>query len=86
MTRQVSTIQLELSFDQLAAALQSLSFEDKLALWRLLDQEVDRATLDQRFARSLAEIRAAYAGINEDEVMEDVLKAQQEVRALRRNA
>lgn len=86
MDVQRGTIRVDLSFEQLTEALQRLPQREKIAIWRLLDQEIDRSTISRQFAAALQNIRSAHLDKGEDEVMAEVLKAQQEVRAARRNA
>jgi hypothetical protein len=86
MDAQKGTVSIDLSFKQLTEALQRLPQREKIAIWRLLDQEIDRSTISQRFSAALQSIRSAHLDEGEDEVMIEVLQAQQEVRAARRNA
>jgi len=51
--------------------------------WRILASEIDREGIHRRFAEAAMAIRAANAGINEDEVLADVAQAVAEVRAAR---
>lgn len=71
----MSTIHLDVSFEQLQQAMRQLPAQEKMALWRMLDAEIDRAALARRFAQALAAIRKTYAQVSEEEVMADALKA-----------
>ena len=87
----MSTMGVELSFNQLGAAIQRLPYEQKVALWQLLSTEVDRRDnlrrqARQEFAVAVRHIRAANRGVNEDEIATDADAAVQEVRAARRAA
>ncbi|MEK7326687.1 MAG: hypothetical protein AAB217_15700 [Chloroflexota bacterium] len=79
-------IAVDLSFEQLVNALRRLPSAEKIALWRILDAEIDRAAIAKRFAEALQTIRAAYPAAKEDEVMADVLRATREVRTTRHGA
>ncbi len=76
-------VTVDLSFEQLLVALRRLPASEKLALWRFLDAEIDRAAINKRFAEALQAIRSAYPAAKEDEVMTDILQATQEARAAR---
>lgn len=86
MSTNPPTVSVDLSLEQLVDALRRLPPKEKIAVWRLLGQDLDRTEITRRFDEALQEIRAAYTGIPEDELLTDVLKAQQEVRAARKNA
>ena len=78
----MSTVNIELTLNQLSAAIQRLPYEQKLALWRLLDAQLKGDDeVFREFGEALAEIRAANEGVTEDEVMADVELALREVRA-----
>jgi Mg/Co/Ni transporter MgtE len=83
MSERSATVQAELSLHQIAEALRQLPEGDKLALWRLLDAEINRAAIEQRLAEALRIIRTAYAAVSEDEAMSDALQAVREVRGQR---
>ncbi len=74
-------VSIQLSLEQLADALRPLPMGDKLMLWRLLDADIDRAVIGQRFVEAVQAIRAAHPDVDEDEVMAEVLQATHEVRA-----
>jgi hypothetical protein len=82
----VSLITLELTWEQLLSAIRRLPPERKLELWRILASEIDRAGIHRRFTEAVTAIRAANAGISEDEVSADVAQAVAEVRATRHAA
>lgn len=87
----MSTMGIELSFNQLGAAIQRLPYEQKVALWQLLSVEVDRRDnlrrqARQEFADAVRQIRAANRGVNEDEIATDVDAAVKEVRAAPRTS
>lgn len=81
-----TTVSVDLSFEQLTKALRRLPTKDRVALWRLLDEDIDRPAITKRFSLALQAIRSAHPNVTEDEVMADVLKATQEARARRHNA
>lgn len=76
----MSTVSVDLSIEQLKQALKRLPQREKLALWRLLDEDIDRATIARRFETSLKAIRKTYAGTSEEEIMADAVKATRAVR------
>lgn len=82
----MTQVAVELTWEQLVAAVRRLPPERKLELWRVLASEMDRDVVRQRFAAAVTAIRAASAGIPEDEVAADVAQAVEEVRAARRSA
>lgn len=82
----MTTVQVNLSFEQITQALRQLPPQEKIALWRLLDEDIDRPALAQRFASSVNTIRKAYADHGEDEVMADATKASRDLRARARRA
>ncbi len=79
-------VSIDLSLEQLTNALRRLPPAEKLALWRLLDAEIDRIAIAKRFAEALQAIRAAHPSVKEDEVMADVLQATREARVARHGA
>lgn len=76
----MNTVSVDLSLDQLKQALRQLPPREKIALWRLLGKDIDRAAIAQRFDASVKTIRKAYANTSEDEVMADAVKATREIR------
>ncbi|MBM3151284.1 MAG: hypothetical protein FJZ96_03625 [Chloroflexi bacterium] len=79
----MNTIQIDLPIDQIQKAVRRLPAQEKLALWRLLDKDLDRPAIARRFASSVNAIRKAYAHIDENEVMKDAVKATRQVRKAR---
>ncbi len=69
------SVLVELSFDQLKEALHKLPSEEKVAIWRMLDAEIDRPAIAQHFDAAIKEIRSSYSNISEDEVMADAVAA-----------
>ena len=82
----MSTIRVDLSYDQLKQALRKLPAQEKLDLWRQLDAELDRPAIARRFDAALKAIRQTYSQVSEEEVMADALKATHEARAKYRHA
>ena len=80
---EMNTIRVDLPFDQIKKALRQLPPKEKIALWRLLDEDLDRPAIARRFASSVNSIRKAYAHISEDQVMKDAIKATRQVRKAR---
>jgi hypothetical protein len=79
----MNTVSVDVSFDQIKKALRQLPAHEKIALWRLLDKELDRPAIARQFTSSVNAIRKAYAHISEDEVMKDAIKATRRVRKAR---
>ena len=79
----MNTIQIDLPIDQIQKAVRRLPAQEKIALWRLLDKDLDRPAIARRFASSVNAIRKVYAYIGEDEVMKDAVKATRQVRKAR---
>jgi hypothetical protein len=86
MDKNSTSISVNLSIEQLIDAVRRLPDQEKITVWRILDQEIDRDAIALRFTEAVQAIRAGNPNVNEDEVMADVLQAIQEVRASRRNA
>jgi len=76
----VNTVSLEIPIEHIKQAVRRLPEQEKVALWRLLDKEIDRAGLSRRFSSALKSIRTTYAHIPEDEVMADAVKATRQAR------
>ena len=76
----MNTVSVDLSLDQITNALRQLPAQEKIALWRLLDKDLDRSAIARRFASSVNAIRKAYAHISQDEVMKDAVKASRQAR------
>ncbi len=79
----MNTVSVDLSLDQIKKALRQLPPQEKIALWRLLDRDLDRTAIARQFTSSLNAIRKAYSHISEDEVMKDAIKATRQVRRAR---
>lgn len=76
----MNTVSVDLSLEQIKQALKRLPPREKIALWRLLDEDIDRAAIARRFEVSVKAIRKAYARVSEEEVMKDAVKAARAVR------
>ena len=74
---------MDLTFEQLLAAVRNLPYAQKTKLWQELDSEVDRNEIRRQARKALEEIWAANEGVSEDEVMADIDAALREVRAER---
>ena len=77
----MANVNIELTFEQLFAAVRQLPNTQKAKIWRALDAELNREDINREFALALEEIWAANEGVSEDEVMADVNAAIREVRA-----
>ena len=80
----METIRVNVTFDQLKQALRQLPPQEKLALWRMLDADLDRAAIARKFATTVNTIRKSYSRVAEEDVMSDALKATREVRKAQR--
>ncbi|MFQ5813541.1 MAG: hypothetical protein ACE5I2_10195 [Anaerolineae bacterium] len=80
----MARVTVQVSFEQLLAAVRQLPRKQKVVVWQTLDAELNREDIFREFAEALEEIRAANEGVTEDEVMADVDAAIREVRAARR--
>ena len=76
----MNTVSVDLSLEQIKQALRRLPPREKIALWRLLDEDIDRAAIARRFDASVKAIRKAYARVGEEEIMKDAVKAARAVR------
>jgi DNA-directed RNA polymerase specialized sigma24 family protein len=76
----MNTVSVDLSLEQIKQALRRLPPREKIALWRLLDEDIDRAAIARRFDASVKAIRKAYARVGEKEIMKDAIKAARAVR------
>jgi hypothetical protein len=74
----MSTVSVELTFDQVMTAVQRLPLKEKATLRKALDVE-----LDERLGNLLADLWAENRGYSEDEVAADVARAIAEVRVKR---
>lgn len=79
----MNTVSVDLSLDQIRRAVRQLPAQEKIALWRLLDKDLDRPAIARQFTLSVNAIRKAYAHISEDEVMKDAVKVTRQVRKSR---
>ena len=82
----MNTVRVDLSFDQIKQALRRLPPQEKIALWRLLDKDLDRSAIARQFTSSVNAIRKAYARIDEEQVMQEAVKATRQARARARSA
>jgi len=76
----MNTVSVDLSLEQIKQALRRLPPREKIALWRLLDEDIDRAAIARRFDASVKSIRKAYARVSEEEITKDAVKAARAVR------
>ncbi|MBA4380262.1 MAG: hypothetical protein C0393_06250 [Anaerolinea sp.] len=79
----MSTVSVDLSLDQITRALRKLPAQEKIALWRLLDKDLDRPAIARQFNASVNAIRKAYSHVSEDVVMADAVKATHQARKAR---
>ena len=79
----METIRVNVSFDQIKQALRQLPPQEKMALWRLLDADLDRAAIARKFSSTVNTIRKKYSRVSEEQVMSDAVKATREVRKAR---
>jgi hypothetical protein len=63
--------------------LRWLPTPEKIALWHLLNKDLDRSAIAQRFSMTLNSIRETYAHLREEEAMADIIKATRQVRRAR---
>lgn len=82
----MNTISVDLSLEQIKQALRRLPPREKIAIWRLLDEDIDRAALARRFEASVKAIRKLYRRVSEEEVMKDAVKATRAVRRAKRRS
>ena len=76
----MNSVRVDLSFEQIKQALRRLPAQEKAAIWRMLDADLDRPAIARRFDAAVKSVRKAYAHIDEEEVMADLVKATHEVR------
>jgi len=76
----MNTVHVDLSLDQLKQALRQLPAQEKIAVWRMLDSDLDRDAIARRFTSALISVRKTYSHLSEDEVMADSVKATHAVR------
>ena len=79
----METVRMDVPLDQIKKVLRQLPPHEKIALWRLLDEDLDRPAIARRFASSVVSIRKAYSLVSEEEVMKDAVKATRQVRRTR---
>ncbi|MEW6084274.1 MAG: hypothetical protein AB1607_06740 [Chloroflexota bacterium] len=79
----METVQVNVTFDQIKQALRKLPAQEKMALWRLLDADLDRAAIAKKFASAVNSIRKTYSKVSESQAMYDAVKATREVRKAR---
>ena len=82
----MNTMSLDMSLEQIRKAMRRLPAQEKIALWRLLDEEIDRAAIEPRFSNAVNDIRKAYAQIGEEQVMADAVNAVRQVRKARHDS
>jgi hypothetical protein len=76
----MNTAHVDLSLEQLKQALRQLPAKEKIAVWRMLNSDLDREVIARRFTSTVNAVRKAYADLSEDEVMADAVKATRAVR------
>jgi hypothetical protein len=79
----MSTVRVDLPLNQIKKALHQLPQQEKIKLWRLLDNDLDRSAIAQKFASYVNSIRKTYAHVKEEEVMKEAIKATRQVRRAR---
>ena len=57
----MNTVHVDLSLEQLKQALRQLPPQEKIAVWRMLDGDLDREAIAQRFTSTVNAVRKAYA-------------------------
>ncbi len=77
----MASINVQLSFDQLLAAIHQLPKSLKIEVYQVLDAELHRAEIEREFERALHEIWNAYQAIPEEQVNADIEAALEQVRA-----
>ena len=77
----MEAIRIELTFEQLVAAVRHLPKTLKFKLYELLKSEFEQEDLDQEFRRALNEVREAYKHVPASEVEADVDLALEQIRA-----
>jgi hypothetical protein len=76
----MNTVPVELSVDQLKQALRKLPAKEKVAIWRMLDSEIDRAAITKKFDNAVKSIREQYRAADEEEVIAEINRAVHETR------
>jgi len=82
----MNTVSVDLSLEQIKQALRRLPPREQVALWRLLDEDIDRTAIARQFEASVKAIRKSYARVSEEEVMKDAVKATRAVRRAKRRS
>ena len=76
----MNTVPVELSVDQLKQALRKLPAKEKVAIWRMLDSEIDRTAITKKFDSAVKSIREQYYAVDEEEVIAEINRAVHETR------
>lgn len=76
----MNTVPVELSVDQLKQALRKLPAKEKVAIWRMLDSEIDRTAIAKKFDSAVKSIREQYRAADEEEVVAEINRAVHETR------
>jgi predicted nucleic acid-binding Zn-ribbon protein len=78
----MNTVPVELSIDQLKQALRKLPAKEKVAIWRMLDSEIDRTAITKKFDSAVKSIREQYYAVDEEEeeVIAEINRAVHETR------
>ena len=76
----MNTVPVELSVDQLKQALHKLPAKEKVAIWRMLDSEIDRTAITKKFDSAVKSIREQYYAVDEEEVIAEINRAVHETR------
>lgn len=77
----MASINVQLSFDQLVAAVQRLPKLLKIKLYQSLDAELHHAVIEREFRSALGDIWKTYKDIPQTEVNRDIEIALEQVRA-----
>ncbi len=77
----MATVNIQLDFDKLLAAIKQLPKQYKTQIWQTLDAELNRDEINREFAHTLEEIWSANEHIAEAKVNADIEQALREVRA-----
>lgn len=79
----MTTLNVDLTFEQLLKAIRELPLEQQDKLWAELESELDHDEIRRRARDAVEAIWTANEGFTEDEVMADIETALREVRAER---
>ncbi len=77
----MATVNIQLDFDKLLAAIKQLPKRQKIQIWQTLDAELNRDEIHRDFAQALEEIWSANEDVAEAEVNADIEQALREVRS-----